>query len=40
MYFKSKMTPLNIHQVHREVAIHIQLDHPNIVDLVRKGMRV
>jgi serine/threonine protein kinase len=35
MYFKSKMTPLNVHQVHREVMIHAQLDHPNIIGLVR-----
>lgn len=35
MYFKRKMTPLNLHQVHREVAIHAQLDHPNVVALVR-----
>lgn len=35
LYFKSKMTPLNVHQVHREVAIHVQLSHPNIIDLVR-----
>lgn len=33
LYFKRKMTLLNVHQVHREVRIHICLDHPNIVDL-------
>lgn len=35
MYFKAKMTHLNVHQVHREVQIHQQLEHPNIISLVR-----
>jgi serine/threonine protein kinase len=35
LYFKSKMTSLNMHQVHREIMIHAQLDHPNIIGLVR-----
>jgi serine/threonine protein kinase len=35
MYFKSKMTQLNMHQVRREVCIHAQLDHPNVITLVR-----
>ena len=35
MYFKSKMTSLNLHQVQREIMIHAQLDHPNVIALVR-----
>ena len=35
LYFKNKMTALNLHQVQREVMIHAQLDHPNIIGLVR-----
>jgi serine/threonine protein kinase len=35
LYFKSKMTSLNMHQVQREIMIHAQLDHPNIIGLVR-----
>ena len=38
LYFKSKMTALNVHQVHREIMIHAQLDHPNIIALVRSAL--
>jgi serine/threonine protein kinase len=34
LYFKSKMTALNTHQVQREVSIHSRLHHPNIIALV------
>eukprot|EP00892_Ulva_mutabilis_P009395 jgi/Ulvmu1/6828/UM031_0032.1 len=33
LYFKAKMTPLNAHQVQREVIIHTQLNHSNIISL-------
>jgi hypothetical protein len=35
LYFKSRMTPLNAHQVQREVTIHARLVHPNIICMVR-----
>jgi serine/threonine protein kinase len=34
VYYKSKMSVLNAHQVQREIMIHIQLNHPNIINLV------
>jgi serine/threonine protein kinase len=34
LYFKSKLTALNTHQVQREVAIHSGLNHPSIISLV------
>lgn len=36
LYFKAKMTPLNAHQVQREVIIHTQLNHSNIISLVSR----
>ena len=35
LYFKARMTPLNAHQVQREVTIHARLVHPNIISMVR-----
>ena len=35
LYFKSKLTALNTHQVQREVTIHSRLNHPSIISLVR-----
>lgn len=37
LYFKSKLTALNTHQVQREVTIHSRLNHPSIISLVRPG---
>lgn len=34
-YKKRKLSPLNRCQVAREIHIHAQLDHPNIIALVR-----
>jgi serine/threonine protein kinase len=34
LYFKSKLTALNTHQVQREVTIHSRLRHPSIISLV------
>lgn len=36
-YKKRKLSPLNRCQVAREIHIHSQLDHPNIIALVRAG---
>jgi serine/threonine protein kinase len=36
-YKKRKLSPLNRCQVAREIHIHAQLDHPNIIALVSGG---
>lgn len=37
-YKKRKLSPLNRCQVAREIHIHAQLDHPNIIALVSTGL--
>lgn len=34
LYRKSKLSPLNVHQVARECRIHLRLDHPHILKLL------
>ena len=38
LYFKARMTPLNEHQMQREVTIHARMVHPNIISMVRTAM--
>jgi len=35
VYHRSKLSRLNHYQVRREIRIHADLDHPNILRLVR-----
>jgi aurora kinase len=39
-YKKRKLSPLNRCQVAREINIHSQLDHPNVIALVRQHVLV